>query len=71
MSYFSFMLYTLLFITISVPVAIIIFNFFDVKLEVYGNYLLWGVALALFNAMLPFKQTSIFDDGPEYISVSA
>ena len=31
------------------------------KFEVYGNYLLWMVALALFNAILPMKQTNIFE----------
>jgi hypothetical protein len=57
-----FLLYTIVFITISVPVGIIIFDFFDVKFEVYGNYLLWFIIMALFNAILPYKQISIFDD---------
>jgi hypothetical protein len=62
MEYFTFLLYTLLFITITVPVAIVIFDFFDIKIEVYGNYLLWMIALALFNALLPIKQSNIFED---------
>jgi len=58
----SFLFYTIIFITISVPVGIVIFDFFDIKFEVYGNYLLWFIAMALFNAILPYKQISIFDD---------
>ena len=61
MEYFSFLLYTLIFIAITIPVAIVIFDFFDIKFESYGNYLFWFIALALFNAILPFKQKSIFD----------
>ena len=63
MEYLTFLLYTTIFILITVPVAIIIFNFFDVKFEVYGNYLLWIIALALFNAILPMKQKNIFESG--------
>jgi hypothetical protein len=62
MEYFSFFLYTILFITITVPAAIVIFDFFDIKFEVYGNYVFWMVALALFNALLPFKMKNIFMD---------
>jgi hypothetical protein len=62
MKYFSFLIYTLLFITITVPVAIVIFDFFDIRFEVYGNYLLWFIALALFNAILPYKTKNIFED---------
>ena len=58
----SFLFYTIIFITISVPVGIIIFEFFDIRFEVYGNYLLWFIAMAIFNAILPYKQISIFDD---------
>jgi len=62
MEYFSFVVYTLIFISILVPVAIVIFNFFDISFDAYGNYLLWFVALALFNAILPVKTTNIFED---------
>ena len=58
----SFLFYTIIFITISVPVGIIIFDFFDIRFEVYGNYLLWFIAMAIFNAILPYEQISIFDD---------
>ena len=63
MHYFSFLLYTILFITITVPVAIVMFDFFDIKIQTYGNYLLWGIALALFNALLPYQKKNIFEDG--------
>lgn len=62
MEYLTFLLYTVMFIICIVPIAIFIFDFFDIKFEVYGNYLLWFVALALFNALLPFKQNNIFED---------
>ena len=62
MGYASFILYTLIFISILTPVAIVIFDFFDLKFEVYGNYLLWFIALALFNAVLPVKTKNIFGD---------
>jgi len=64
MEYFAFFLYTILFITITVPVAIVIFEFFDIKFEVYGNYVFWMIALALFNALLPYKSKNIFQDDP-------
>ena len=41
MEYLTFLLYTIIFIVISIPVAIVIFDFFDIKFEVYGNYLMW------------------------------
>jgi len=62
MKYFTFLIYTLLFITITVPVAIVIFDFFDIRFEVYGSYLFWFIALALFNAILPYKTKNIFEE---------
>ncbi len=62
MEYFTFLMYTILFLSLLTPVAIIIFDFFDIKFEVYGNYLLWFIALALFNAILPVKTKNIFED---------
>jgi len=61
MEYFTFFIYTILFITITIPVAVFIFDFFDIKFEVYGNYLLWFIALALFNAILPYKEMNVFN----------
>lgn len=62
MEYMTFLLYTVIFIIITVPVAIVIFDFFEISFENYGNYLLWFVALALFNALLPMKQKNVFQN---------
>jgi hypothetical protein len=62
MKYFSFLVYTLMFITITVPVAIVIFDFFDIQFEVYGSYLFWFISLALFNAILPYQVKNIYED---------
>ena len=62
MEYLTFFLCTILLIIILVPVAIIIFEFFDIKFDAYGNYLVWFIALALFNAILPIKSTNVFDE---------
>jgi hypothetical protein len=62
MEYLTFFLCTILLIIITIPVAVIIFEFFDIKFEAYGNYLMWFIALALFNAILPFKQKNIFEE---------
>jgi hypothetical protein len=61
MEYMTFLLYTVVFIVITVPVAIVIFDFFEMSFETYGNYLLWFIALALFNALLPMKQKNVFE----------
>jgi len=62
MKYFSFIIYTLLFISITVPIAIVIFDFFDIRFEVYGSYLFWFIALALFNAILPYQNKNVFEE---------
>ena len=62
MKYLSFIIYTLIFLSILTPVAIVIFDFFNIKFESYGNYLLWVIALAIFNAILPVKTKNIFGD---------
>jgi hypothetical protein len=60
MEYLTFLMYTVIFIVITIPVAIVIFDFFNIKFETYGNYLMWFIALALFNALLPFTQKNVF-----------
>ena len=62
MEYFTFFIYTLFFLSILTPVLIVIFDFFDIKMEVYGSYLLWFIALALFNAILPYQNKNIFEE---------
>ena len=62
MEYLTFLLYTILFIIITIPITLVIFDFFDIPVETYGSYLMWFIALALFNAFLPFKTKNIFDE---------
>jgi outer membrane biosynthesis protein TonB len=64
MKYFTFLIYTLIFITITIPVGIVIFDFFDIRFDVYGSYLLWFIALALFNALLPYQVKDIYANDP-------
>jgi hypothetical protein len=59
MEYFTLLLYTLLFLIITIPITVTIFDFFDVQFSAYGSYLIWFVALALFNAFLPYKQKNV------------
>lgn len=61
MEYLTFLLLTVLFIIITVPAFIFVFDFFSVPVETYGNFVLWFVALALFNALLPFATKNIFE----------
>ena len=37
-----------------------LFSFFDIGFSSYGPYLLFGLALALFNAVLPNKVGKVF-----------
>jgi hypothetical protein len=62
MTYLNTILYTILFIIIAVPVLVFIFDFFDIPFENYGNFLIWGIALAIFNAILPYAKQTIFTD---------
>lgn len=68
MKYLSFLFYTIVFIIILVPVAIVIFDFFDIPFETYGNYLFWFIALAIFNAILPYQPTDIFNAAEETVN---
>ena len=62
MEYLTFVVYTVIFISILVPIVMFIFEFFDIEFKDYGNYLLWFVALALFNALLPIKQKNVLNE---------
>jgi len=62
MKYYTFIFYTLIFISLAVPVGIVIFTFFDIEFEIYGSYLFWFIALALFNAILPYKVKNIYEE---------
>jgi hypothetical protein len=61
MTYLSFLLYTIICLIALTPVVILIFDFFDIPFSVYGNYLFWFMALAIFNAILPYEQKNIFE----------
>jgi len=52
--------YVLLSLLILIPMMTAIFRFFDVTTAVYLPYLGWGVALALFYALLPESVGSMF-----------
>ena len=49
-----------MFIALLTPVAVVVFDFFDIQVETYGNYLFWFIAMSLFNALLPFETKNIF-----------
>jgi hypothetical protein len=61
MTYLSFLLYTIICLIALTPVVILIFDFFDIPFSSYGNYLFWFMALAIFNAILPYEQKNLFD----------
>ena len=39
-----------------------IFSFFDIPFAVYGNYILWLVAIVLFSIILPERVEDIFSN---------
>lgn len=43
-----------------VYVSMGLFSFFDISFSVYGNYLLWMIAMVLFSIVLPEKVDNIF-----------
>lgn len=61
MSYLSSFVYTIAFIGISIPIFIIILDFFAIPFNVYGVYLAWITALAMFITLLNPSVTSIFE----------
>ena len=46
-------LYTLIFSVMLIYVSSVAFSFFGIGFEVYGNYMLWIIALAIFSSILP------------------
>ena len=52
------LIYTLIFSILLIYVSGIAFSFFGIGFEVYGNYMLWLIALSLFWNILPPKLTS-------------
>jgi len=55
-------LYTILLSWLFIYVTGIAFSFFGIGFEIYGNYLLWIIALIIFWSILPTEmQGSIFN----------
>ncbi len=46
-------LYSIVFSALFIYVSSIAFSFFNIGFDVYGNYLLWIVALVIFWSILP------------------
>ena len=58
------LLYTVVLSALSIYVIGIAFSFFGIGFEVYGNYLLWIVALVIFWSVLPSEMVGkIFSNG--------
>jgi len=55
--------FLLLSVIIFSQIIIIMMNFFSVDFAVYGGYLLWFIACALFFSILSSSDTSIFSPG--------
>ena len=53
-------IYILLGIIVMNMLVSLVFNFLGIEFAIYGNYLLWVVALAIFYAVLPSSGDSIF-----------
>ena len=62
MAFVNSFLFTVLLVAILAPTTIYIFNFFDVPFQSYGNYLLFAIALAVFNTLMPYDTKSLFDN---------
>jgi len=50
-------LYTIVFSALFIYITGITFSFFGIGFEIYGNYMLWLVALILFWSILPAETT--------------
>jgi len=54
------LVYVLLGAIIMTMLLSLVFNFLGIEFASYGNYLLWFVALAIFYAILPSGNDSLF-----------
>ena len=52
MEYLTRFIYTLIVIIISIPALSSVFIFFELELEVYGSYMMWMAAVAIFSSLL-------------------
>ena len=55
-------IYTLVTVLLLSFIITSMFSFFGIGFDIYGNYLLWFIALALFNALLPYKKKNVFEE---------
>lgn len=55
------LVYTIISTLVFVLIITTMFSFFGVGVDVYGNYLLWIIALIFFYTILPTKIKSVFD----------
>jgi hypothetical protein len=53
-------IYLLIFFVLLIMVLTTIFNFFGIGISIYGNYLLWIIALAIFYFILPKTSGTLF-----------
>ena len=51
---------TIVVAALMVYISMGMFSFFDVGIDVYGNDVLWGLALVLFSVILPEQVDNIF-----------
>ncbi len=52
MEYLTRFIYTLIVIIISIPALSSVFIFFEIELEIYGSYMMWMAAVAIFSSLL-------------------
>jgi hypothetical protein len=55
-------LYVFITIILLSLVTTTIFSFFGVGFDIYGNYLLWFIALAIIYSILPSKSGTLFSN---------
>lgn len=57
---FKRLLYSIIGIAIFFMLLTSIFSFFGIGFDVYGNYMLWIIAITIFYTILPQQGSSIF-----------
>lgn len=53
-------IYTLITIILLSIIITVMFSFFGIGFDVYGNYLLWFIALGVFYSLLPSETGNVF-----------
>ena len=57
---FKRLLYSIIGIALFFMILTSIFSFFGIGFDVYGNYMLWIIAITIFYTILPQQGSSIF-----------